>query len=91
MSGKALPYRWRKEEHHWKLPDEDLDRVFEVNAKGTSLCTKQVAPVMMRQQKGKKINIASISGMVTKFMYQAHYCASKAAVTSFAIAAAYQD
>jgi 3-oxoacyl-[acyl-carrier protein] reductase len=72
----------------WELSEEEWDRVFAVNAKGTFLCTRYVAPEMMRQKRGKIINIASISGIVTKFTNQSHYCASKAAVISFTKSAA---
>ena len=72
----------------WELSEEEWDRVFDVNAKGTFLCTKCVAPEMMKQKHGKIVNIASISGMVTKFVNQSHYCASKAAVISFTKSAA---
>ena len=72
----------------WQLPEREWDDVFAVNAKGTFLCTKSVAPEMMRRKSGKIINVASISGMVSKFLNQSHYCASKAAVISFTRAAA---
>jgi NAD(P)-dependent dehydrogenase (short-subunit alcohol dehydrogenase family) len=72
----------------WELSEEEWDRVFDVNTKGTFLCTKYVAPVMIQQKSGKIVNIASISGMVTKFVNQSHYCASKAAVISFTKSAA---
>jgi len=38
---------------------EDWDRIFAVNVRGTWLCCKAIAPLMIRQSKGKIINIAS--------------------------------
>ncbi len=39
--------------------EEEWDRIFDVNVKGTWLCCKAVAPLMVKQGKGKIINIAS--------------------------------
>src|SRR3989304_1664797 len=38
---------------------KDWDRMFEVNVRGTYLCCKAVAPIMVKAGKGKIINIAS--------------------------------
>jgi NAD(P)-dependent dehydrogenase (short-subunit alcohol dehydrogenase family) len=72
----------------WELSEEEWDDVFAVNAKGTFLCTRAVSAEMIHRRSGKIVNIASISGMVTKFTHQSHYCASKAAVISFTRAVA---
>jgi NAD(P)-dependent dehydrogenase (short-subunit alcohol dehydrogenase family) len=72
----------------WQLAAEEWDDVFAVNVKGTFLCTRAVSAQMMQRKSGKIVNIASVSGMVTKFLYQTHYCASKAAVISFTRAVA---
>ena len=46
-------------EHTEEMWDETLD----VNLKGTYLCSKEVAPIMLNQKKGKIVNISSNSGM----------------------------
>lgn len=38
------------------------DRTIDTNLKGAYLCTKEVAPIMLKQRKGKIINISSNSG-----------------------------
>jgi len=38
------------------------DRTIDVNLKGAYLCAKEVAPIMLKQRKGKIINISSNSG-----------------------------
>jgi 3-oxoacyl-[acyl-carrier protein] reductase len=38
---------------------EEWDRIFAVNVRGTWLCCKAIAPLMIKQKKGKIINIAS--------------------------------
>jgi 3-oxoacyl-[acyl-carrier protein] reductase len=38
---------------------EEWDRIFKVNVKGTWLCCKAIAPLMIKQSKGKIINMAS--------------------------------
>jgi 3-oxoacyl-[acyl-carrier protein] reductase len=42
--------------------EENWDRTIDVNLKGTYLCCKAVAPIMLKQKYGKIVNISSISG-----------------------------
>ena len=64
-------------EHTEEMWDETLD----VNLKGTYLCSKEVAPIMLNQKKGKIVNISSNSGMYHPSAMQfAEYVASKAGV-----------
>jgi NAD(P)-dependent dehydrogenase (short-subunit alcohol dehydrogenase family) len=42
--------------------EEEFDRVYEVNLKGTFLCTQIVAKHMIKQGEGKIINISSLAG-----------------------------
>lgn len=59
--------------------EEDWDSIMDVNAKGSFLCCKAVAPYMIKQRSGKIINISSQAGKEgTPFMVP--YCASKHAV-----------
>ncbi len=43
--------------------EEEWDRTIDVNLKGAYLCSKAVAPIMLRQQGGKIINMSSNSGL----------------------------
>lgn len=59
-----------------KMTSEQFDTVIDVNLKGTFNCTKEVAPAMIRQGKGKIINISSVVGLYGNFG-QTNYAASK--------------
>jgi 3-oxoacyl-[acyl-carrier protein] reductase len=61
-------------------PVELWDRFFAVNARGTWLMCKAIAPLMERQGKGKIINIASDSTALPASQVLLPYAASKAAV-----------
>jgi len=43
--------------------EENWDQTMDVNLKGAYLCCREVAPIMLKQNKGKIINISSISGL----------------------------
>src|ERR1700731_256325 len=59
--------------------EEMWDRTIDVNLKGAYLCSKEVAPIMLNQKKGKIINISSNSGMYhPSAMRYAEYVSSKA-------------
>jgi 3-oxoacyl-[acyl-carrier protein] reductase len=59
---------------------KDWDRMFEVNVRGTYLCCKAIAPIMVRAGKGKIINIASDVFKVAGAYHLMAYACSKAAV-----------
>jgi len=59
---------------------EEWDRMFEVNVRGTWLCCKAIAPLMVKQGKGKIINIASDVFKVTGGFNFLPYACSKSAV-----------
>jgi NAD(P)-dependent dehydrogenase (short-subunit alcohol dehydrogenase family) len=59
-----------------ELSEEDWDRVIDTNLKGTFLCSKAVAPGMIRKRSGHIVNIASLAGK-NAFAGGAAYCASK--------------
>ena len=59
---------------------EDWDRVFDVNVKGTWLCCKAIAPLMLKQSKGKIINIASGVAKAPVAQFWLPYSCSKGAV-----------
>ncbi|MDD4899904.1 MAG: 3-oxoacyl-[acyl-carrier-protein] reductase, partial [Candidatus Omnitrophica bacterium] len=62
-----------------RMSDADWDAVLNVNLKGTFNCTKAVSRVMMKQRRGKIVNIASIIGIIGN-AGQANYSASKAGI-----------
>lgn len=62
-----------------KMSEEDFDSVIKVNLKGTFLCSKVAAKVMMKQRSGKIINMASVVGVMGN-AGQTNYSASKAGV-----------
>jgi 2-deoxy-D-gluconate 3-dehydrogenase len=69
-AGLNIP-QWAEE-----VTEEAWDRVFDINLKGSFFCAQAVGKVMIRQKRGKIINISSQSGSVGLIM-RAAYCASK--------------
>ena len=64
------------------MSDEDWEKVIDVNLKGVYYVTKWVSRVMIRQKRGKIINISSLSAF-KGLAGQANYAASKGGVVSF--------
>jgi 3-oxoacyl-[acyl-carrier protein] reductase len=58
----------------------DWDRMFEINVRGTYLCCKAIAPLMVKAGKGKIINIASDVFRVPSAYNLLAYACSKSAV-----------
>jgi NAD(P)-dependent dehydrogenase (short-subunit alcohol dehydrogenase family) len=71
------------------ITEEDWDRMFEVNCKGTFLFTKYVVPLMKANKYGKIVNFSSKSGK-TGSAIMSHYCAAKAAIIGFTQSLAYE-
>jgi len=59
---------------------EEWERIFAVNVRGTWLCCKAIAPLMIKQSRGKIINIASDVFKVTDSQFFLAYALSKSAV-----------
>ena len=59
---------------------EEWDRILAVNLRGTWLCCKAIAPLMVKQSSGKIINIASDVFKVPDAQYFMPYALSKAGV-----------
>ncbi len=66
------------------VPIEDLredgwDKIIDNNLKSVFLCTQEIGKEMIKQRRGKIINMTSIGGVVG-FPGQAAYCVSKAGI-----------
>ena len=62
-----------------RLKEEDVDRLFQVNVKGTLACAKAATKVMMRAKTGRIIFMSSVVGEMGN-VGQTAYAATKAAV-----------
>jgi 3-oxoacyl-[acyl-carrier protein] reductase len=65
-----------------RMTDDAWDSVLDANLKGTFLCTRAAAKVMVKQRAGRIINITSVMGQVGN-PGQANYSASKAGMIGF--------
>ncbi len=61
--------------------EDDWDRCFDINVKGTFLCSRAVIPSMLEAGRGSIINQASVAALVGVPNFAA-YCAAKGAVAS---------
>lgn len=71
----------------YELTTEEWNEVISVNATGTFIVSKAAAPVMIRQNQGKIVNISCIRSTIYK-NNMAEYAASKGAVASMTSAIA---
>ena len=71
------------------IPEDEWDRLFAVNCKGTFLFIKYVVPIMKTHKYGKIINFSSKSGK-TGSALMVHYSGAKAAVIGMTQALAYE-
>lgn len=65
-----------------EVTEEAWDKIMNVNAKGSFFCSQAVGRIMMKQQKGKIINMGSAMSVVG-YVKRSVYCASKGAVAQF--------
>ncbi|BFM07513.1 SDR family NAD(P)-dependent oxidoreductase [Halioxenophilus aromaticivorans] len=65
-----------------KISEEEWDKVFDINAKGTFLCTQAVIQDMVDAQWGRVVNISSSSAQ-TGAPRMVHYAATKGAVIAY--------
>jgi len=61
------------------MSEADFDAVISVNLRGVFACTREVAPVMIRQRSGRILNASSVVGLYGNFG-QTNYVATKAGV-----------
>jgi 3-oxoacyl-[acyl-carrier protein] reductase len=65
-----------------RMSEEDWDRVLDINLKGTFLVTRAALKPMIKQRRGKIVNITSVIGLIAN-PGQANYSASKAGIIGF--------
>lgn len=65
-----------------RMSESEFNDVIDVNLRGTFYVCKQVVRYMLKQRRGKIINISSVVGL-TGNIGQTNYCASKAGVIGF--------
>ena len=70
-----------------RMTEEEWDAVMNANLKGAFFATKIVGKMMMRQRRGKIINMSSVIGLVGN-AGQANYAASKAGLIALTKSAA---
>ena len=63
------------------MAEEDWDRVLDTNLKGAFLCIRHTVGHMMKQKKGKIVNIASMGAKIG-LHNDCGYCASKGGIIS---------
>lgn len=62
-----------------RMSEADFDRVIDINLKGSFLCMKKAARIMLKQRYGRIINISSVVGLRGN-AGQVNYAASKAGI-----------
>jgi len=65
------------------MTDEVRDKTFDVNLKGSFVCTRAVIPSMIERGYGKIINISSVTGPLVANIGDCAYAATKAAFLGF--------
>ena len=65
------------------MADEVRDRMFDINIKGTFICTKAVLPGMIERKYGKVVNLSSVTGPLVAEIGECAYAATKAAIWGF--------
>lgn len=70
-----------------RMTEEDFDKVIQTNLKGTFNCIRHASTIMLKQKKGKIVNISSVVGICGN-LGQVNYAASKAGVIGITKSAA---
>lgn len=70
-----------------RMKDQDFEKVLSVNLTGTFTCVREAAKIMVRQKKGRIVNISSVVGLMGN-AGQCNYAASKAGIIGLTKSAA---
>lgn len=62
-----------------RMKEEDFDNVIDVNLKGCFNCIKHASSIMLKQKRGRIVNISSVIGLIGN-AGQANYAAAKAGI-----------
>jgi len=65
------------------MPEDEWDRVINVNLKGTFLCSQAVLPTLQQNNWGRIVNFSSTAGKNISTVGGAHYTAAKAGILGF--------
>ena len=67
----------------WELESKVIDRLIDIDLKGTILCTKSIMPVMLKQKKGEIYNVEGYGSNDATMLGLSIYGTAKRAVTYF--------
>ncbi|GAB1428928.1 3-oxoacyl-[acyl-carrier-protein] reductase [Aminivibrio sp.] len=70
-----------------RMKREQWEQVIQINLTGAFVCLQQAAKIMLKQRKGRIVNISSVVGQMGN-AGQSNYCASKAGLIGLTKAAA---
>lgn len=74
----------------WQLDTKTIDRLIDIDLKGTILCSKLIMPVMIKQHSGQIYNVEGHGSNDAKIMGLSIYGTTKRAVTYFTEALAFE-
>lgn len=75
----------------WELEEKDIDRLLDIDLKGTILCSKLVMPIMIKQRNGQIFNVEGYGSNDATKLGLSIYGTSKRAVTYFTEALAKEN
>lgn len=74
----------------WELDKKTIDRLIDIDVKGTVLCSKMIMPIMIKQKSGQIYNVEGHGSNDAKILGLSLYGTSKRAITYFTEALAYE-
>ena len=74
----------------WELEKSTIDRLIDIDLKGTILCSKLIMPIMIKQKSGQIFNVEGHGSNDAKILGLSIYGTSKRAVTYFTEALAHE-
>ena len=75
----------------WELDKGTIDRLIDIDIKGTVLCTKLIMPIMIKQKSGQIFNVEGYGSNDAKMLGLSLYGTSKRAITYFTEALALEN